>query len=527
MSAPFEISNGLSIRLKSKKGYLAVINGQLASNGSANKTSEWIVTNVGGSIYTLKNGDDQYLGISAQLESICDADTESTARLEFVWLPSGRLCMMSDSFRNQKNRTGNVGPHVGVDPKGDMIGNAGRGEWGQFEAVKSESTVSAAAAAVKKPAAAAAPAKGASNQLGQSAVLSAPGSSALQLLANFTKHREMFGTGNYVIEQKPTKKVKACLTVDLKLPNLKVTRWSIVAPAPPSPLQTQNITGASLKVYDVTGTKLLSGGDMIQGTNGHYMFRCLARGAPHQVQIKYEIEAQLYSIALKQAGPGDFVPMTIPLSGEQRAYHLKPTTLMNFNDTGFGQWVHSNQLHPMLMSDGSVESALCYAYRVFLFIKIHFSYVFAKDVKGTRKASETIGYRFTDCGGFSILFGAILRMHGIPSRLLFGRWANTPKEGQNVHVVGEFYADGVGWIPFDSASSITGDNQEPYTKFFGKGNGNLIAMHLDHNIAGIDTVIDGSKQIEFCQGIAFWADGEGNFNNQSLDQKWVVNPIEN
>ncbi|EGG15168.1 hypothetical protein DFA_09994 [Cavenderia fasciculata] len=78
---------------------------------------------------------------------------------------------------------------------GDMIGNASRGEWGQFEAVKSESTVTA----VKKPAAAAA-VKGAFNQLGQSAVLSAPGSSALQLLANFTKHREMFGTGNYEIE---------------------------------------------------------------------------------------------------------------------------------------------------------------------------------------------------------------------------------------------------------------------------------------------------------------------------------------
>eukprot|EP01133_Synstelium_polycarpum_P014978 gene14978-17712_t len=439
------------------------------------------------------------MGINEQLEAIVNADPKFSGRLEFVWLPSGKLCMMSDMYREKKSRAGTPGPHIGVAPHGDLIGNAGRGDWGQFDIIPCAPHNATALLAHSNPS-----------------------SPAMQLLVNFAKHRELFGApgATYVIEQTPTKIVRATLTSDIRLPKMKVERWSVVGCAPPSPLQIQDVRSSSLKIYD--GETLVSGGDMISDTNGHFLFRALARGkgpSTHAIRVKLETEAQLYAIKLRKAEPGDFIPAVIPISAETRAYHLRATSLMDFNSPNFAAWVTSNQLHPIAMADGSVEALLPFCYRVFLFMKIYFSYVRAKDVKG-RKASETIGVRYTDCGGFCVLYSAIMRMHGIPSRLLFGRWSMTAAEGeQNPHVKGEFYVDQVGWVPFDPASAITADQTSPFTRFFGNDNGNLVCMHLDHNLTGVDTAIAGTKQIEFLQGITFWVTGEvgGDFSELPLD----------
>eukprot|EP01132_Coremiostelium_polycephalum_P006228 gene6228-7758_t len=509
---PFQLKNGLEIRLKCKTGlknkkghpdwYLAIDGGKLIADGGIADHSEWVLKCVdeANQVYTInhKNGKN-VLGINEQLQMISNADPNYSGKLKFFWQPNGKVCIMSVLYADKKNRAGGVGPHLGVDPKGELLGNAGRGDWGQFEMLL------------------------VSDSKGTTNLLAAPASPAISLLTNFTKHREMWHC-KFMVEKVPTKKVKATLTVTYNLPNLKVSRWCIVAPAPPSSLPMQNITSSSLKVYDVND-KLLAGSEMIQ-TGSHYMFRSLPKGGGgHKVIAKYEIEAQLFSNKLKKVSEGEFVPSVTGLDPNQRAYHLQPTSLMDYTDPSFAQWVNSNQLHPMLLSDNTVESLLCYAYRVFLFIKVHFSYVYAKDVKG-RKASETIGYKCTDCGGFCILFSAIMRMHGIPSRLLFGRWSKTAGEGeQKVHVKGEFYVDGIGWIPFDPASAITGDHVEPYTKFFGNDNGDLVCMHLDHKFTGIETVVSSPQTIEFLQGTSFWVSGDGNFNNQSVVQKWVVEEV--
>ncbi|GAM18601.1 hypothetical protein SAMD00019534_017760 [Acytostelium subglobosum LB1] len=519
-TTPVEIKEGLKFRLRSRKGhknrdgdsdwYLAYYDKDgLVTNGSTNKHSEWIIKSVDktNDIVYIKHcgAGSHYLGITEQLEATADGDPEFSAKLRLIWLDSGRVCIMSYTQRERKNRTGSAGPHIGVAPRGDLIGNAGRGDWGQFDLIPilPEGEVASATLSLT------------------SLSISDPGSPAMRLLTDFPRHRQMFG-GVFFIEQKPTKLVKAQLKVDIKLPHMKVDRWALVTAAPPSPLPIQDVKQASLKVYNGAGDQLVSGGDMLQTKNGHFMFRALAKGHQHHVQARYEIEAQLFAISLKQAGPKDHVPSVVPLSAEQRAYHLKHTTLMDFNNTNFVQWVNGNNLHPIPFVAEGVEPLLCFAYRVFLFLKIYFSYIYAQEVK-SRKASDTIVARATDCGGFCILFAAIMRMHGIPARLLFGRWASTPAEGEQCfHVKGEFYADGIGWIPYDPASAILHDHATPHTKFFGNDGGNFITMHLDHNIDGIDTAIIGNKQLEFTQGVSYWVTGSGTNDKSSVVQKWTV-----
>ncbi|EFA84674.1 hypothetical protein PPL_01665 [Heterostelium album PN500] len=498
---PFKLTDGLVFRLRSRKGlknkddlpdwYLAYSesDGTLISNGGYNKSSEWMLkadpTNEG--VFSIKAANsNHFIAINDALEVKTPPQANPNTKMKLFFLDTGKVCVMSFTHKDKKNRAGGAGPHLGVQPRGELIGNAGRGEWGQFDFLPTDLAANNTNL----------------TKLQKSIALNAlplsdPQHEATQLLFNHAKHRELF-YGQFIVETKPVSVAKALLNADFKLPNMKVDKWAVFCAAPPSPMPSQNVKSASLKVYNLKN-ELVSGSDMKQTENGHYMLRSMVHGYPHNITAKYEIEAQLYSMTLKRAEPGQMIPPVPMMGEEQRAYHLKKTSLMDFDSVVFQNWVTNNRLHPMPTEIGP-EPLLCYAYRVFLFIKIHFSYIYAKDVK-SRKASDTIVRRATDCGGFCILYAAIMRMHGIPCRLLFGRWAaTTPEPTGNVHVKGEFYCDGVGWIPYDPASAITNDHTAPYTKCFGSSGGNFITMHFDHNIQGLETIIQGKKNIEFSQG---------------------------
>ncbi|KYQ92054.1 hypothetical protein DLAC_06891 [Tieghemostelium lacteum] len=516
---PFELKDGLEVRLRSKKGlknrdgspdwYLSVVSGKLVADGGPSAPSVWILgLNADDKTYTLKSkSSNAFLGISETLTAICNADAKTNGKFELFWQENGKVCLMSHQFKGKPNLTGKPGPHLGINPKSELIANAGRGEWGQWSMLEASDIDT-------------------SHGGGGASALSSVNSPAMKLLTNFQLHREMWDQ-RFMIERKPSKSVKAKLLVTYKMPNMRVQKWCVVANAPPV-IQCQNIRTASLKLLQSGTDQVLAGGSIIQAGN-HSLFRAVAKGngpSQHQIQACYEIEADLFSLSLKKIQPGEFIPPVNQLQPHERAYHLQATSLIDFNSTSFRQWVDSNQLHPMLMSDGSVESLLCFCYRVFLFIKIHFSYVYAKDVKG-RKATDSIQARATDCGGFCILASAIFRLHGIPSRLLFGRHGVSGTETeQKVHVKGEFYCDTIGWIPFDPATAITGDHQEPYTKYFGNDGGGLIVMHLDHGIQNIDTLLGiGNQSTEFLQGCAYWVSGDGEQNGKSVTQLWTCQDL--
>ncbi|KAK5575206.1 hypothetical protein RB653_010462 [Dictyostelium firmibasis] len=535
-----QLKDDLNFRLRSKKApknkdgtdgwFLGVYDDGLISNGG-NKTDKtvWVLKSVESSFNIISKDGNYCLGIDDGLNMITNADPNGNGLFIFDWQPNGRVCIQSVFHASKKNRTGKFGPHLGVDPQGGLIGNAGTGEWGQWDIIPvseggtTTTTVSHSSpdTVSVKPSAPPTPSPPTNKQ---TIVPSAHPS--IKLLTDFAKHRELWGEQFYV-EQKFTKTVDAKLKFMVRLPNLNVKKWSVLACAPPSPLQTQMIKKASLTIFDNTGNNEISKGQLMQA-GSHYVLRAMAKGIPkqHKIYAHYDIEADLYSISLKKIVPGQFMPIVQPLNPQERAYHLQTTNFINYSQPQFQQWIRDNQLHPMLLTDGSVESVLCYAYRVFLFIKLHFEYVLAKDVLSGRKATDTISSKKTDCGGFSILYSSILRMHGIPTRILIGRWAlSGTAEKQKVHVVGEFYVDGCGWVPFDPACAITADKTEPFTKFFAQNSGEFITMHIETGIHGIDNGVESKLQtIEFLQSICYWVDGEGNFNNQESESLWTVTP---
>ncbi|EGC33193.1 hypothetical protein DICPUDRAFT_88882 [Dictyostelium purpureum] len=539
-----ELKNGLNFRLRSKKSlknrdgtndwFLGVYDGELVSNGgNKNDNTIWVLnlsnSTTGSSFITSK--DSKYcLGIDEGLNMISDADKNGNGLFIFDWQPNGRVCIQSVLYANKKNRTGKFGPHLGIDPNGGLIGNAGTGEWGQFDIILVDEKESGSPSNHGASTVSSNNNNNKNDSINNNKSAIPNSNPSIKLLTDFTKHRELWGERFY-IEQKFTKSVKARLATMIRIPNLHVKKWSVVVSAPPTPLQTQMIKSAKLTITDNTGNNEISKGSMVKAKH-HFILKAVARGIPkqHKIHAYYDIEADLYSISLKKiSNDTTFMPMVQPLSQEERLYYLQTTNFINYNTPQFQQWVQSNQLHPILLNDGSVESLLCYCYRVFLFIKLNFEYVFAKDVVGgSRKATDTIQHRKTDCGGFAILYSSILRMHGIPTRILIGRWAlSGTAEKQKVHVVGEFYADGLGWCPFDPACAITGDKTEPFTKFFAKNSGEFITMHIEHGIHGIDNSIDDKHQtIEFLQSTAFWVEGDGNFNGQIVENLWTVEKVE-
>ncbi|MEO5917909.1 MAG: transglutaminase-like domain-containing protein [Luteolibacter sp.] len=78
-------------------------------------------------------------------------------------------------------------------------------------------------------------------------------------------------------------------------------------------------------------------------------------------------------------------------------------------------------------------------------------------------ALTTLSLKKGDCGSDTNLCSACFRSIGIPSRSNSGFWVGTDQW----HVNGEFYLQGIGWIPFDPSESRTFDPSGKYPYFFG------------------------------------------------------------
>jgi len=241
-----------------------------------------------------------------------------------------------------------------------------------------------------------------------------------------------------------------------------------------------------------------------------------------QACLQYSVEAQLYMTRLREKDPAtkpEAIPVPQDITPEEAQVYLRQTSHIDYNNPKFQQWLDANKLRP------NNEHALAFALRVFQFVRSTFKYEFVNDMD--RRASGIAKAGKTDCGGFGILFSAIMRPNGIPTRLLFGRWAASQKSRTSynqVHVKAEFFIKGIGWIPVDLASSILHDKTAPYMKNFGKDNGDFVVMHIEHDIC-VDTLYYGRTVELCCQGVLFWTgpDGRGDGPTES---SWEVTKVE-
>ena len=176
------------------------------------------------------------------------------------------------------------------------------------------------------------------------------------------------------------------------------------------------------------------------------------------------------------------------------------------------------------------ESDLAFARRVFLDLRAACRYEYT--ARMDRRASAVCKAGKSDCGGLSALLVATLRANGVPSRVLFGRWASSAVAAATLgglpyyqtHIKAEFFAAGIGWVPVDLASGILHDRSRRGLAYFGNDPGDFLTFHIDPSL-DLDTHIFGRQTVTCLQVPAYWASGPGSFEGQSIKEEWEVKKV--
>ncbi|MCG8651869.1 MAG: transglutaminase domain-containing protein, partial [Pirellulales bacterium] len=192
-----------------------------------------------------------------------------------------------------------------------------------------------------------------------------------------------------------------------------------------------------------------------------------------------------------------------------RERFLRADDFFDYQSSAFQQWKDQSGL-----SATSDQTEMEFARRVF--DKIATDYRYSYDFKQDRAASSVCQSRATDCGGLSILFATVLRSEGIPARTLVGHFAESlskemggREEPQGSrHVIAEFFADGIGWVPVDLASAILSISPRRGKEHFGNQIKPFVTLHFDHQI-GFDSQVWGEKTENFFQFPRLWFRGKG------------------
>ncbi len=121
----------------------------------------------------------------------------------------------------------------------------------------------------------------------------------------------------------------------------------------------------------------------------------------------------------------------------------------------------------------------------------------------SRSARECMRQGKGDCGTYTLLFTALCRATGIPTRPIAGCWAS----GDNPwHCWAEFHLPGVGWIPVDPSVGDRGPKEREY--YFGNLDNNRVTLARTFKFT-VDTK-DGSTDVEFVQvGTWWWFPAQG------------------
>jgi hypothetical protein len=178
--------------------------------------------------------------------------------------------------------------------------------------------------------------------------------------------------------------------------------------------------------------------------------------------------------------------------------------------TWFTQWMKS---HKLIRHD---EDEADFAFRVLKFLQQNFRYVIPDDIAEHKamvaKNPEMGDWHYTiktstgECWRISDTYCRIMRMNGIPARLVSGNYIIGDK---GHHVRSLIYLTDVGWVPIEATSAVSSP-KEPTLNFFGTwGGGMLIGnRNIDFELPGPK----GNGSIGTLDQLAFGgADGKWDF----------------
>jgi hypothetical protein len=315
---------------------------------------------------------------------------------------------------------------------------------------------------------------------------------------------------SYMLVVTPVQRVQVELTLEMKAPKLLAREWVVYAARLPE-LTSQT---------DVRST-LFPRGQPIRELSAQHrpvLFERLPASGQkglHELSLRVEYEAVLHARRLVRRKPGmPDPPAVAPLSASARRLALAESHLFDFSAKPFQAWLDEHKLRRQ-----PKEREIDFACKVFLEMKEQFQFFHAATMD--RRASRVCEAGQSDSGGLAIALVSALRANGIPARVLSGRLALKigSEPGQEVpppeHVMAEFFATGVGWVPADITRAVLDQESPDKLRYFGNDPGDFLTLHIDPDLE-FDSIHFGRQTIEWLHSPAFWVTGSGTLDDQKV-----------
>jgi len=228
--------------------------------------------------------------------------------------------------------------------------------------------------------------------------------------------------------------------------------------------------------------------------------------------VRTTLTATIYD---QQLEPGES-PRPVPrLEGPAREKWLEATHTFDFHAPHVKKWMDNHK-----MWKGRDEKTLEFVHRVYKQLRVHMPY----DTKdgGEWICSQILKVGFGECCRHSIVGTSILRANRIPARTVCSLWAIDNKS-KGAHCWGEFFLDGVGWVPYDTTLGHDKKSED----YFGKKKGELLAGMVD-----FDWIIEagpfGRQRVAGIDAYpAYWSQGPGSMENSKCDTNTSVRIVRN
>jgi transglutaminase-like putative cysteine protease len=195
-------------------------------------------------------------------------------------------------------------------------------------------------------------------------------------------------------------------------------------------------------------------------------------------------------------------PPAAALTEAEKEAYLQATHTFDFDKPAVKKWMDEHK-----MWRGKKEGTVEFVHRVYKELRLKIPYNTGDG--GEWICSQILKVGFGECCRHGIVGTSILRANKIPARTVCGLWAIDEKS-KGAHCWGEFFLDGVGWVPYDTTIDSENTKSEAY---FGSKKGEVLAGMVDFDWV-IDTHAFGTKTvagIDAWPGV--WSEGKGDMNN--------------
>jgi transglutaminase-like putative cysteine protease len=309
--------------------------------------------------------------------------------------------------------------------------------------------------------------------------------------------------GPYHIEVTSTRRVRATLTETVTSPRASATEWSLTAAYPPN-FEGQAGASATFRVDEAPFAEIR---EVRDSSPMRKPLVIIHWNVPEGVVSSGFVAEAQYDVTIRsrEMVPGPSKTPVRALLPSERSFYLASNRSYDFRSTGFQTWLRK---HDLKRRDG--ERDLDFGYRAFDVLSKTLAYKFVPSQK--RSASAVCAAGWSDCGGLSTVYVAILRASGIPARCLVG-WNLEPLAP---HARAEFYARDVGWVPVEPAAAVSARTVETC---FGRDQSDMVIMHID--------LIAAENSLFFIQGFGrISAQGEGAFQALTKRSEMRVTELE-